>query len=333
MRTLLAWLLPLALGWSDLGGRPPDEGRPPVRGLVVERPSGPSLHIPDGEVLDYEVVVDIALLGSTGMGSFQLSAGTEAFHQGLNAAEPGPSQSKTGWIRGRAMGSYLNYTLDHVIEARILPQDWPRVIYRDTQSGTENRRRELMYGLRDGKPAAWSRSDRHCKGCDNKEHFLEGTWPFSSDHHCEKCRRPEHRVWRKPETREVPEGCVDMLSAVHLARAMVREGREELEFPLIDRDSWWAVRLERSERKVVTVPAGSFDCVSIKLTPKRANEEDGGRFQGLFGIHGSLAIWLEGATGVPVKIEGVVPAGPLDVDVALKLSRYEGTPADFRPAE
>ena len=329
MRTFLAWLVPLALAV--------DEGQPPARGLVVERPSGPSLHIPDGEVLDFEVVVDIALLGSTGMGSFQLSAGTEPFHQGLNVPDPGPTTSvsaaKTGWIRGRAMGSYLNYTLDHVIEARILPQDWPRVIYRDTQSGTENRRRELMYGLRDGKPSAWSRSDRHCKGCENQEHYLEGTWPFSSDRHCEKCKRPEHRVWRKPETSEVPEGCVDMLSAVHLARAMVREGREVLEFPLIDRDTWWAVKLERSGRRVVTVPAGSFDSVSIKLTPKPADGTEDDRFQGLFGIHGSLAIWLEASTGVPVKIEGVVPAGPLDVDVALNLARFDGTPPDFRPAE
>ena len=201
------------------------------------------------------------------MGSFQLSAGTEPYAGG--AAEPGEAPRRLGWIRGRAMGDYLNYQLDHVIEARILPQPWPRVIYRDTQQGTENRRRELMFGERGGAPLVWFRRDRHCKGkgCDLAEHTVEGTWPFTDDRHCKKCRRGEHRVWRTPVTLEVPPHAVDMLSAIHLARSLIREDLDETTFAMLDKDSYWEMTFARGERARIEVPAGIFDCRAIKLIP------------------------------------------------------------------
>ena len=42
-------------------------------------------------------------------------------------------------------------------------------------------------------------------------------------------------------------------------------------------------------------------------------------------------IWVEEATGVPVKIQGYVPLGPFDLDVALELRKFTGTPEDFKP--
>ena len=269
-------------------------------GVLVDRGEALGFRIPDDEVLDFDVMVDVGVLGTTGMGSFQLSAGTEPFRRGLASDQPGEDGSRIGWIRGRAMGNYLNYRLDHVIEARVLPQQWPRAIYRDTQTGTENRRRELMYGVRDGAAASWYRSDRHCKKCDRPEHFVEGTWPFSADHHCEKCRRAEHRVWKKPETNPIPAGAVDMLSAVHLARSMVLSDLDELDFPLLDKDEWWKVTLRRGEVDDIGTSAGKYRCVAIKLDPVVPEGEDEAKFEGLFGIHGTLSIWLHGETGVPV---------------------------------
>lgn len=306
----------------------------PSPGLVVERGDELAYTIPDAESLTFAVVVDIAVLGETGLGNFELSAGTEEHRTGLAASEPGAATgARVGWIRGHAAGSYVNYQLDHVIEVRVLPQDWPRVIYRNTQRGSENRRRELMYGTRDGKLVSWYRSDRHCKGCSRPEHFLEGTWPFSSDHHCKKCRRAEHRVWKKPELQDVPEHSVDMMSAIHLARAMVRAGLQEVRFPMLDKDRYWNVVITRGERKRIDAPAGTFACREVKLDPHLPpDSEEEERFEGLFGIHGTLSIWLHEETGVPVLIEGVVPAGPLDVDVSLSLKEYRGTPENFRPA-
>ncbi len=328
-------LLPLGLdGPTDdppTANGPEGEGAAVSTGLVVERGRELGFTLPVDEMLEFEVSVDLALVGETRVGTFGLSAGTDLFRAGLASADPAGSKKKVGWIRGHASGGYLNYHVDHVIEARILPQVWPRVIYRDTQTGSENRKRELMYGRREGKAMSWYRSDRHCKGCERPEHMMEGTWPFSSDHHCKKCKRAEHRIWRRPEMQESPEAGVDMLSAIHLARTMVREGHRGMAFPLLDKRTWWDVTLTLAKRRDVETPAGVFHCREVKLDPKRADGDEDTRFRGLFGIHGSLSFWMEERTGVPVKIEGVVPAGPFELDVELLLEKYSGVPQEFEP--
>ena len=43
------------------------------------------------------------------------------------------------------------------------------------------------------------------------------------------------------QTREIPPGTLDMLSAVYLARTMVREGVENVSFPLVDKQKLWNV--------------------------------------------------------------------------------------------
>lgn len=302
-------------------------------GLEIDRGDA-SVHliVPRDETLEFDVVLDIALIGETRVGGFELASGVEPVSPGL--PEPGgdaPRPLNAAWMRGTATGSYLTYELRHVIETRVLPQRWPHVLCSDTQSGSENRRRELKYGLVRGKPRSWYRSDRHCKGCDRREHFVEGGL-FTSEQHCEGCKRAFHRGWKPPVWRDIPEGTVDMLSAVFLARAMVREGMEELTFPLLDKTRLWDLTFTRGEDRVLGTPAGSFACTAINLaTAVPAGEEhDAEDFKGLFGIHGSLRIWLESKTGVPVLIEGTVPAGPLDLSVSLVLREFSGTPPAFK---
>jgi len=299
-------------------------------GVVFDRGEEVGFVIPPDEELDFEVILDVAVVGETGVGQFRLSAGVEEQRAGLGAARPGqPSGRRVGWIRGQAVGAALNYELDHMIEARILPQAWPRIIYRDTQRGSEHRKRELMYGVREDKPMSWARHDGHCGGCKREEHMLEGAWPFSGKHHCTRCKRAEHRLWRKPTLQEVPEGAVDMLSAIFLARELVRTGLDELSFPLLDKDTYWDVEMTRARTRNIETSAGTFRCVEVKLDPKLPKQKKEGRFRGLFGIHGSLSIWLHAGTGVPVEIGGTMPAGIMDVNVALRLSQFRGTPSGF----
>lgn len=304
------------------------------KGLVFDRGDELGFVIPVDEELDFEVILDVALVGETDIGQFRLSATVEEQRAGLGAAEPGKlSGKKVGWIRGQAVGAALNYELDHMIESRILPQPWPHVIYRDTQKGSEQRKREVLYGERDGKPMSWYRRDGHCGGCERPEHMLTGTWPFSSEHHCKRCKRGEHREWRSPTVQEVPAAAIDMLGAIHLARALVQDGRELVQFPLLDKDTYWDVTMTRARTHNIETPAGTFRCVEVKLDPQLPPEKNEGRFRGLFGIHGTLSIWLHEGTGVPVQIGGTIPAGILDLRVALKLSKYRGTPTEFGPVQ
>jgi len=299
--------------------------------LLVERAEGLAFTIPEAETLSFEVIVDIPLVGATSLGAFELVSGTES-HQ-ASVFEPavgaGGQAPRAGWVSGIASGTCLNYVLKHEIDLRVLPQEWPRVIYRDTQSGTENRRSELMYGMRNGQPTSLYRRDGHCSSatCERPEHRIEKTW-LRKEHHCHKCKRAAHRYWRKPTVQEIPVDGVDMLSAVFLARSMVQNGLAEVKFPMLDKDRWWDVTLTLGESRRLVTKAGTFDCRAVKMTPILPSGKSE-KFKGLFGIHGSLAIWLDKETGVPVSIEGVLPAGPLNVGINLRLKGFRGTPEGF----
>ncbi len=127
---------------------------------------------------------------------------------------------------------------------------------------------------------------------------------------------------------------MDMLGAVYLSRTLLLSGEEEVVFPLLDRTTLWELTLRRGDRKVVEVPAGRFDAIEIILDPKHypgEPEKDKEKFEGLFGIRGSIHLWVDVTTGVPVRIAGSIPAGPVDIDVDIFLEEFDGTPDLFKP--
>ena len=361
----VALVLPLGIGAGGVfahGSPAPDEDVKPVdasSGAHAESPTGPArrslsdsgdllidrgpgrlkLVIPASEQLDFDVLLDVALVGDTRVGRFRLTSGVEPYRSGLPLSSGQPivpleaagksGEPSTGWIRAKAWGHYLGYDLDHNIEMRHLPQAWPEVIYADRQEGSEHRQREMRYGWRDNAPSYWYRSDGHCRGCTRKEHYLSGGL-FSGPKHCKKCKRHEHRIWREPQGGTIPEGGVDMLSAIYLSRTFMREGRSEVSFPLLDKTKYWNLKLQRGKSKAIKTGVGTFRCRDIRFIAQPSEKSDS-KFKGLFGIHGTLHIWLEEKTGIPVLIGGLVPLGPLDIEVKLQLREYSGTPEDFRP--
>jgi hypothetical protein len=243
-----------------------------------------------------------------------------------------------GWIRSFAKGGYSGYRVEHELRSRILPQVWPRIYHTDQQEGSESRHRELKVGEQEGATVAWYRNDGHCRGCQNPEHFVESNWAWGEPEHCKKCKRPEHRVWKAPTTRPVPPSTVDMLSAVYLARTMIREGLERAEFPMVDKRKLWDVHLRAGRTKRIQTPAGRFQCREVRLstTIPRGEKVDPGNegFEGMFGIRGKIQIWMEARSGVPVLIEGEIPVPVLGgLDVQVELARYRGTPPVFGPVE
>jgi len=289
--------------------------------------------IPPGEELVFQVVLDLGKLGSLDVGSVTLASGVERYVPGLAGQREDTAQElKVGWLRGSASGGYLGYELDHEITTRINPQAWPRTILRDTQRGSENRRRELLLGWRDGAAVSSYRRDVHCQGCRRREHFVESSLPWSDEHHCDKCRRAEHRVWREGSERAVPEAAIDMLGAVYLARTFMRSGESDARLDMVETDRLWDVTLRRGKRRSIKTRAGVFSSSEILLhSSVPAGEEHTEReFAGLFGIRGELHLWMQDPTGVPVLIEGELPVGDLfDLKVSVVLKEHSGTPQAF----
>ena len=306
-------------------GAPAPLAKPPTGPLRVPRGEGlEPIVVPRNERLLYKVYVSLGWLGQPSVGRVQLTSNVEPFRaSALTRDAPAEARGERGVLVARAWGNYSFYELDETITSLLLPQAWPAVIHRTTQTGTENRRRELRMGTDpELGPRAWYRADRHCSGCADRAHFIKPTWAWQDEHHCKKCKRAEHRVWRQPTERDVPPGTVDMLSAVLLARAMIAEGRQELKFLLLDKTELWEVSVQRGAESEIEVPAGKFRATQVMLrtTVPPGEEDREGDFEGLFGIQGDISIWFESATGLPVQISGKVPAGPMRLAVSINLA-------------
>lgn len=289
----------------------------PPNALVVERGDGrPPLHFPRGEQLVYDVDVSFLVIEAS-VGKVTQTAEVTPYRRSvlLPAADGDEAEGlETAMVNIHAKGYYTWYSLDSTIESRLLPQDWPSITYRQISRGTEKRRRENMIGLRDGE---WVSSYRK----DTDDGAPKGT-----------------RIWQDPVFRSVPEGTVDMLSAILFARTLVRGEEANLSFPMIDRDRLWLLTIERGEEKRLETAAGTFDVVEVVLRPEpypgeHISDESQARFKGLFGIHGSIRLWTERNTGVAVRIEGDVPAGPFTLGVEIDLESFAGTPPEFRPVD
>jgi hypothetical protein len=308
-------------------------------GLAFARGEGKStVWVPKAEALEFDVLVDLPVFGKVTAGQVVLNARVEPYVAALLASKkPDAPREWMGSIESVATGSHLGYTLHEVLKSRLLPQDFPRTYYTDTQTGSENRRKELKLGLREGKYVDVFRNDGHCKGCGNREHFVDSNWLWGDPSHCDGCKRGEHRVWRQPETRDVPAGTLDMLSAVYLARTMVREARTEERLFMVDGLKLWDVELRQGVKRRIEVPAGKFDCVEMRLKsqvpPGEPPPKSG--FAGLFGLKGTIQVWLDAKYGVPVQIQGEFPIKLIssNLDVYVVLKGYRGAPAGFAPAE
>lgn len=330
LSTVLTLALPLASGApeSEVQDRGSESPSPidPEQEVRIDRgevlaPIYASRH----EVLEYRAHLDLGIL-ETAVGTVTITTDVEPFQESLLLApssngdvEPdgvgAPEDEKYIVHFGvHAKGDYTLYSMDARIDTRILPQEWPRASYRYVHEGTENRRREILLGEREGKLQSSYRKD-------TRKDAPKGT-----------------RIWKAPVYREIPEGTLDMLSALFLTRTLVRDDLRILRFPLIDKNSLWRLRLTKGQRKRLKTHAGTFDVVEIVLTPsafpgeelKDGKEE---KFEGLFGIHGSIHLWAERKTGIPVRIQGDLPLGPLTLGIDVELKKYEGTPAAFQPVE
>ena len=309
--TLLLGVLAAVPPQSDAESSSAD---PPDEHFLVERGEElVPLRVPRGEELRFSVSVDLGLL-DTVVGKVTMKSEVEPYRESLlvpGSPEEGDALH-TAHLSVHAKGDHSFYSMDATIDTRILPQEWPRISYRYVHEGSENRRREILLGFREDQRQSSYRKD-------TKKGAPRGT-----------------RIWREPAYREVPEGTLDMLSALYLTRSLVTEELRVVRFPLIDKSRVWQLRLTKGRRKRMETAAGTFDVVEILLEPSPypgevVDEEKEEKFQGLFGIHGSIHLWAERRTGIPVRIQGDLPIGPLTIGIDVELQSYEGTPADFAP--
>jgi hypothetical protein len=284
--------------------------------VFVPVPGMPGLAIPRAEQLVYRAYIDLSI-ASTAVGTVTQTCSVAEQALPLVLASPSPPSAapgETASIKLEARGGWLLYKLESTLETRVLPQDWPRLSYLQvTQSSRGTRRREVLLGKKEGAPVASYRGDTD-KGAP------KGT-----------------RIWRAAQERPVPEGTIDLLTAVFMARTLIREQRDSLSFPLIDKTRLWNLVLRRGAERRVETGAGTFDAVEVVLEPApypgESFAEKAAQFEGVFGINGSIHLWVEKRTGVAVRIQGDLPVndGMITLGIDVVLDSYSGTPSEFAP--
>jgi hypothetical protein len=272
------------------------------------------LLVPRQERLQYEVRLQLGPVDAR-VGTVTLDSRTEPYRRSL--LRPGSSRAdghEVGVLSARAFGSYTVYTLDHRLETRLLPQDWPCLSATSNQEGTEKRRHELLLGQRGGQPGGSFRND-------TKHGAPRGT-----------------RVWSPPIDVVAPAGALDSLSAILLVRSMRKTGSPREVFVMLDKENPWEVELSFGAGEVLELPAGRFEAIPVLLSTKPWNPPGSDapaaapEFAGPFGIRGEIQLWVEANSGVPLRIQGSLPAGPINIDIDIRLEQHAGTPAGFTPA-
>lgn len=227
-----------------------------------------------------------------------------------------------------AVGEKFGYTLSTKIISilgtdRLGPQH-----YEYLQQGSESRLKQVDF---EPKSAVYRRY-KHCAepDCDIAEHRIDGA-------HCpdRDCRIPAHMHWKIRHEHEFTERHFDMLSAVYFARGLPLEpDAPPIEVPVLNDHDRWIVRASAKRGGRLRVKAGTFDTVKVILDPAPApgtTPEE--RFTGLFGLNGTIEIWLDRKTIRPLLVRGQLPFGFMDLSAKVELIEIGSAtePCDLGP--
>lgn len=323
-----------------LAGAAPFQGEPkpqaPEFKPLANLDEGPRAWLPADETLHYAVEVSFGPLQDVDVGLVILRAARapaptgETKESSAPAAEPAaPTLRELGSLEGVAKGSVLGHELIHTTRVRWMDGERPRVDLLEERRGSKNSTRSLVISKKDGQWEAAYQKDRHCRGCKDRAHFVEGFLPWSDPAHCDGCDSLDHRVWGKKIYFGVPADTVDILSAIYVARQFLASRAPTARLTILQSDDLWGVQLSRGERREIETPAGKFACVKVLISPALAQGngikgDAAKRFEALFGLHGNITIWADARSGIPIRIEGEAPVGPFDVSVCASLIRREG---------
>ena len=284
----------------------------------------PRSWLPSDESLQFKIEVTLGPVRGLDVGTVLLTC--------VQSPRDEEAEKKGGLIAsidGLAKGGYLGRDVHHTIGVRWHAGSRPRIESTENLQGSRVSNRESRVGESEGKWRLEYRKDRHCKGCEDTSHFVDGFLPWSKPSHCDDCERPRHRVWRPYKYLDVPPDALDIVSALYFARGFLRSEARMTSIALVNQDELWKVRLERADERVIDTPAGKFDSVRILLGPELAAGDGPGkksaeRFEALFGLHGDISVWVDRKSGVPVLIQGSAPIGPFDAHVKATLTGHRG---------
>jgi hypothetical protein len=158
--------------------------------------------------------------------------------------------------------------------------------------------------------------------CRNPAHFITNVG--NSRIHIKKSEDPAHHVWSLRERHRKVEGPVyDAFGALYLARGFdASVGGKGGSIRVVSKRDMWDIQFRGKEEDTIEVPAGKIRCTRLALTTKPANaysRKHSDEFEGPFGLHGDIELYVDRETRQAVRVRGQVELGAVfDVEVLLK---------------
>ena len=122
-----------------------------------------------------------------------------------------------------------------------------------------------------------------------------------------------------------------MLTAVYYARTLDFGAIGSTStIPVVNDRDRWRVRVKVLKRGKITVKAGEFEGVQVVLEPEAVSEDASEEFEGLFGLNGSIEIWMDAKTRRPLKISGQIPFAFTNLTCKIELTEVGVVPEQQR---
>ena len=229
-------------------------------------------------------------------------------------------------IHARGRGQRFGYSIDQRIVSTMEAGGKQPISFMNTQRGTEHHTKKLIFD--ENKISFSKRSHCRISECKNKHHLVsevawKGPIPWGTKQaHCasKDCEIALHENWLHVKDHEVEEPYVDLLTAIYVARtSQFPAGDEPMIIPVVNDDSRWYVQVQPRSRQQISVKEGDYDAIEMALNPIPSDGNEKKRFEGLFGIHGTLRVWFDSQSGRPVLIEGMLPFAYLNLKARIEL--------------
>lgn len=284
----------------------------PAPAIALETLSGiEPASLPLGERLVFRATVEWkgaqVLVGHLELGSFHEDTETTILH-------------------ARGKGDRFGYTIDQQITSRLNRNTGYPSEYTNIQRGSEHHTKKLEFEK--GK-ILYTRRE-HCRDpeCKDSNHDVaevdwKGPIPWGTrTKHCSDrdCGTASHESWVTKKVHEVDKPYVDLLSSIYVARtAAFPEDGTPMIIPAVNDDHRWLVEVRQMQRRELTVIEGTYDAIELSLTPMASDGDEKKRFKGLFGIHGTLRVWIDATSRKPLLIQGTLPVSVLDLKARIEL--------------
>jgi hypothetical protein len=189
-------------------------------------------------------------------------------------------------IDARALGRYLVYTLDIRLSSLVDALSLRSLEFRRREVGTERREYKVIFDRKGGEAL-----------------YRRKPGKFAS------VKEMDAAPWETRSTFAINDRVNDILYTLYFARDIGDKVGNKKNYWFVEKTHIWkALVTITGEESLTLARVGAFDALKVAIEPDYSEEKElGEKFQGLFGVEGTLEVWVDKSTRIPLIVKGRIP--------------------------